>query len=153
MDESAIAVKWYTDNDLKVNTGKFQTMLLASDDTTDFSVEVLGTSIKQTHSARLLGISIDCNLSFHSHISELCKKAATQLAVLTRFKRILDIPSKLAIVKTFILSHFKYCSIIYHFCSCDNSQKMDRIIERALRYVYSDFDSTYYNLLEKSGLT
>ena len=112
----------------------------------------MGTSIEQTHSARLLGISIDKNLVFDSHVSELCKKVATQLAVLTRFKRILDIPSKLAIVKTFIMSHFKYCSIIYHFCSCENSQKMDRIIERALRYVYSDFDSTYNDLLEKSDL-
>ena len=151
-EESAIAVKWYTDNDLKVNTSKFQTMLLGSNDTTDFSVEVMGNSIEQTHSTRLLGISIDKNLAFDSHVSELCKKVATQLAVLTRFKRILDIPSKLAIVKTFIMSHFKYCSIIYHFCSCESSQKMDRIIERALRYVYSDFDSTYNDLLEKSDL-
>ena len=128
-------------------------MLLASDETTDFSIEIQGKLVQHTQNTSLLGVIIDSNLTFDSHISELCKKAATQLAVLTRFKRILDIPSKLAIVKTFIMSHFRYGCIIYHFCSCQNTHKMERIVEISLRYVYSDFDSPHHDLHEISDLT
>ena len=36
------------------------------------------------------------------------------------------------------------------FCGESNTKKLDKIQERALRFIYNDSDSSYENLLEKS---
>ena len=50
------------------------------------------------------------------------------------------------------MSNFSYCPLTWHFCSEQNSSKIEKIQERALRFIYEDFDSSYDSLLEKSKL-
>ena len=38
----------------------------------------------------------------------------------------------------------------WHFCSKANTQKMEKVQERALRFIYEDYDSTYDQLLLKA---
>ena len=54
-------------------------------------------------------------------------------------------------VNSFIIANFNYCPVIWHFCSAKNIQRIEKIQERALRFVYSDYTSTYPQLLEKSS--
>ena len=54
--------------------------------------------------------------------------------------------NKLTIFHTFILSNFNYCPLAWHFCSESNSKKLEKIQERALRFVYDDFKLTYEEL-------
>ncbi len=65
---------------------------------------------------KLLGVNIDYNLNVSNHISVTCKKAGKQLNVLARLSVCLDIEAKLIVLQTFILSHFNYCPIVWHFC-------------------------------------
>ena len=53
---------------------------------------------------------------------------------------------------TFILSNFNYCPLAWHFCRENNSRKLEKIQERALRFVYEDFDSSYEELLNKAKI-
>ena len=92
---------------------------------------------------------IDHKLNFNLHVSNICRSAARQLNVLKRLHNVLDQKSKLAIYKSFILSNFNYCSVVWHFCGVANSKKIEKIQERALRFVYKDFSSSYNDLLEK----
>ena len=55
------------------------------------------------------------------------------------------------IFHTFILSNFNYYPLAWHFCSESNSKKLKKIQERALRFVYDDFKSTYEELLNKAN--
>ena len=50
------------------------------------------------------------------------------------------------------MSHFNYCPLVWHFCCERNTKKLEKIQERALRFIYNDSDSSYENLLEKSQL-
>ena len=45
--------------------------------------------------------------------------------------------------KAFIASNFHYCSLSWMFCGERNSKKLEKIQERVLRFVCSDFKSTY----------
>ena len=55
------------------------------------------------------------------------------------------------------MSHFHYCSSIWHHCLKSDSKKLDRLHERALRYWYSDesletstiFDRIGYSLVDR----
>ena len=102
---------------------------------------------------KLLGVTIDFELKFNSHIANICKKASRQLNVLKRVGKYLNKLSKLTIYHSFILSNFHYCPVTWHFCSEENTKKMEKIQERALKFIYDEYDSSYENLLEKSKLS
>jgi hypothetical protein len=46
-----------------------------------------------------------------------------------------------------------YCPVICHFCSEANTKKMEKIQERALKFMYNENHSTYEELLAKSKLS
>ena len=44
------------------------------------------------------------------------------------------------IFHSFVLSNFNFCPLSWHFCSEANTKKIEKIQERALRFVYNDYD-------------
>ena len=58
----------------------------------------------------------------------------------------------LRLYKTFMLPHFHYCSMIWHFCNSEDSVKLDTLNRRILRFVLKDWDSNYDDLLDKTGV-
>ena len=102
---------------------------------------------------KLLGIDIDYQLNFDKHINNLCRKASQQLAVLKRIGKHLCHLSKLTIFHTFILSHFNFCPLAWHFCNAGNTKKLEKVQERALRFIYYDYTSDYETLLEKAHVS
>ena len=70
--------------------------------------------IKETEQIRLLGVNIDNNLNFTSHISDICAKASQKVGVLLRLKNLIPCNAKLLLYKSFILPHLTYCQLIWH---------------------------------------
>ena len=64
---------------------------------------------------------------------------------------LVDYPSRKAIYTSFIASNFNYCPLVWFFTSRDSINKIDKIQERALRFVLKDHISCYKDLLMKSG--
>ena len=52
---------------------------------------------------------------------------------------------------SFLLSNFNYCPLVWHFCSADLSQEIEKIQERALRLMilYNDSFSSYNSSTER----
>ena len=48
--------------------------------------------------------------------------------------------------ETFILSHFNFCPIVWHYCNMSHIRSIACVQKRASRMVYNDFDSSYYEL-------
>ena len=101
-------------------------------------------------SVKLLGIEIDYQLNFDTHISTICRKASQQLNIIKRLGPYLNRLNKLTIFHTFILSNFNFCPLAWHFCTEKKSKKIEKVQERALRFVYEDYNSSYDNLLKKA---
>ena len=56
--------------------------------------------------------------------------------------------------KAFVLPHFQYCSVVWHFCSSwPNSEKLESLNKRAMRVVFNDRESTYSRLLDGAAAT
>ncbi len=70
-----------------------------------------------------------------------------------RFKIVYDLKERQIIHKTFILSNFNYCPIIWHFCRKTCTKKIETIQEKTLRFMFNDKISTYSSLLEKCNYT
>ena len=56
------------------------------------------------------------------------------------------------IFHTFILSNFNFCPLSWHFCSEKNTKKIEKVQERAIRFVYFDYTSSQDELLVKVKL-
>ena len=99
----------------------------------------------------VLGVYIDGKLKFNEHVHRICSKASAQISALQRLTGLVDYPSRKAIYTSFISSNFNYCPLVWFFTSRESINKIDKIQERALRFVLKDHTSNYKNLLLKSG--
>ena len=89
-------------------------------------------------------------LKFDDHVTEICKKASKQLAVLKRLGRFLTKQGKLVIYNSFIASNFSYCPLAWHFCSIASTNKLEKVQERALRFINNDYSSSLKKLLSQT---
>ena len=48
-------------------------------------------------------------------------------------------------------SNFNYHPLVWHFSSAKSVQKVEKIQERALKFLYKDNDSSYEDLLRRAG--
>ena len=51
----------------------------------------------------------------------------------------------------FIMSSFNYCNTIWHFCNDGDIIKLEKLQKRALRIIFTDYESNYDTLLQRSG--
>ena len=149
------ASNWFAENQMLANIDKFQSIFLAPGrkQCDAQTLTINQTEIHSETSVNILGITVDAKLRFSTHVTNLCKKASKQLNVLRRLSKLLDEQSKMVIFKSFLLSNFNYCATVWHFCNKGDAAKLEKIQERALRFVFCDHESTYEDLLEKADST
>jgi hypothetical protein len=111
-----------------------------------------GNEIECETEVKLLGVTIDFKLNFNEHTSNICKKVSRQLNVLKRRGKHRTKLGKLTIYYSFIMSNFNYCPLVWHFCGEVNTKKVEKIQERALKFIYEDYSASYDELLSKSKL-
>ena len=149
--------KWYKDNFLKGNYDKYNVMLLGNknknEDSSSINVKIDEQIIKSSPDLKLLGVTLDDELSFSTHISDICKKASKKVGVLVRLRNMIPREAKLQLYKSAILPNLTYCHLVWHFCKTSDARKLERIQERALRAVFNDRNATYEELLKKGRLS
>ena len=68
---------------MKVNPDKFQAIAIGKNtQSKNISFNLNGNIIKTEDEVKLLGVTIDYELKFNSHITNICRKASRQLNVL-----------------------------------------------------------------------
>ena len=92
-------------------------------------------------------------MKFERHIPKVCKKVSLEIAVLKRMKKILPFETRKCLYLGFIIPHFNYCSETWHFCDKSITAKLEKVDERALRFVFNEKQTSYCELiLDKIGL-
>lgn len=124
-----------------------------NEDSPSINVKIDEQVIKSSPDLKLLGVTLDDELSFSAHISDICKKASKKVGVLVRLRNMIPREAKLQLYKSAILPNLTYCHIVWHFCKASDARKLERVQERALRAIYNDRNATYEELLEKGRLS
>ena len=149
------ASQWYKDNHLKANKNKYQAMVIQNSKKSNIKIKVMAdenNEAEQTRCLKLLGVEVDDELTFGTHISNLCKRVSQRIGVLSRFRNMIPTNAKLTIYTSAILPHLRYCSTVWHFCKVADKRKIERLQEKALRVVYNDKSTPYAQLLMKANL-
>ena len=144
------AIQWFQNNQMKMNPDKCN-LLIAGHKWEHAWATVGDTKIWENDRVKLLGVTIDNKLRFDTHLSEVCRKAENKLSALTRIFRFLSFDKRRLLVKAFFESQFKYCSLVWMFCSRTANNKINSLHKRALRLIYEDYNATFEELLEIDG--
>ena len=145
--DALVLSKWFPDNFMKLNEGKCHLLAFGTNQDA-IKVSVGEAIIKESSEEKLLGVIIDKNLNFKSHVSNLCKRASQKLHALARVSPFMD-PDKLRLLMiSFTKSHFSYCPLIWMFHDRALNATVNKIQERALRIVYKNSHAGYETLLK-----
>ena len=139
-------IEWLSSNYMKDNQDKLQLLIPNNND--DIGISIGENDIKGSSTGKLLGIKIDNRFRFDDHVSTLCKKASQKLHALARVSVYMGKAKLKLLMKSFILSQFGYCPLIWMFHSRILNTRINRIHERALRLAYNDHHSSFETLLE-----
>ena len=151
--DSQKAIDWFGRNHMIANPDKFKAIIIekSGKDTSGIELNINNETILTQKEVDLLGMPLDIKFDFAAYISKLCKKAASELNSIKRLKRHFDIESKKTLARSFVLSQFNYCPLVWHFCGTSSIHKLERIQERTLRFVFNDYVTEYNQLLELNG--
>ncbi len=127
-------LSWYADNFMQANPDKFQ-LIIFNNQNTPGCITVNNKVLISEPVVKLLGVLIDKKLCFNEHIDSMCQKASRSTNVFSKLSRHFTIENKLVLFRSFILSHFSYCQLIWHFCSQADTKKIDKVQFRALRFI------------------
>ena len=83
----------------------------------------------------------------------LCQKTRRYINAIhvSRMTNELTAEAMLLLFRSFILSHFNYCPLIWHFCGLGDLKKIEKVQLRVLSFVFNDFHASYSNLRSRPG--
>ena len=132
-----VIIDWFNFNEMVVNAAKFQFLAVGCDAIQNIVAD--GHTITSSERVKLLGVTIDNKLSFTPHIKQLCAKANQKISALFRIRSYLNVKKALAIYNAHIMSSFRYCPLIWMFCSKSAYNQIASTQTRAMRAIYQDF--------------
>ena len=147
---SKLAIAWFKSNYMKLNEEKCE-FLVCGYRFEQLWIKVGNNKTWEKLLVKLLGVTLDNELKFDKYLAEICAKANRKLSVLLRLSKFLCLHKRRTLFKSFIEAQFKYCPLIWVFCSRNCNKKINRCDERALRLVYDDYSSSFEALLERDS--
>ncbi len=141
-----VAITWFVNNQMQANPEKFQFLVLSpfqNEAKFQYILDLPGTQLQSVLQAPLLGVIIDNELKFNSHVSNIANKCNFQLQTLKRLSKSMGAAPKLTILRSFIASNFSYCCHIWCFCSITLKDRLEKLQFRGLCYVCDDYNSSY----------
>ena len=137
---------WLAANKLTLNTTKTEFLLIGSWQRLSRLernpiIEINKFPIKQVSTSKSLGVHIDGNLSWESHVNEVSKKIASGISAIKRIRYFLPFKILLNVYNSLVQPHFDHCNVVWGNCSKNLSSKLQKLQNRAARVLtYSNYD-------------
>ncbi|PJE78013.1 hypothetical protein CI610_03058 [invertebrate metagenome] len=144
------ANKWL----VKFNPSKTEALLIHNSEL-DYVIDIKfdNVSVNFVENHRHLGVILDGNCKWTSHIDGICKKVSKQISVLRKLKYILNRHTLYRIYTSYIIPLLEYCCEVWDGCSLGDSDKLEKLQLEAARVItglpsYTSIQSLY----SESGL-
>ena len=140
------ALEWFRYNFMKLNPDKCHLLVSGFKHERVF-IKLENELIWEDLAVKLLGVTIDRELKFDKHVTNICEKANRKLCALIRLSPFLSLKKRRILFKSFFESQFRYCPLTWMLHNKASSEKINQLHLRALRFVYNDYQSTFEELL------
>ncbi len=136
-----VITRWSNTNKMIINARKTKSMLVTGKrlakklETKTLSLQSENEDIEQVNLQKLLGVTIDEELTFHNHVDALSKKLGQRLGILQRIKRFLPLDQRILYYNTMFKQVMMYGATAWANCSVENLKKILRLQKRAARVI------------------
>ena len=103
---------WFNANYLQVNATKTQAMTLGKSQY-PYNLYIGDKSIEIKPTFKILGVTLDQDLSFKPHVAIMLQKAYAKIAALRRVKRLVPSDVMISLYKVYVLPHLAYCCPLF----------------------------------------
>ena len=145
-----VALDWFSCNGLVANPSKFQ-LIFPGNENDNIEINIGHKLISSTKEVKLLGITIDSQLTFYSHVRNICKQASSKIKAILRIRGFLTQFQTDLLVNAFILSSLNYCPLVWMFCSKQAHNLISSTHHRALSAKVNCHSKPYHELLKLTG--
>ena len=139
---------WVKCNGLKLNVKKTKYMVFSNKRDIDYSsLQLLlnGKSLERSEKERFLGVIVDSNISWKTHISALKSKISRNAGILYRLKGVVPNNVLKLVYNSLIQSHMYYCSNVWGLGSKSSLASLFCAQKKAIRAVENGFNNNFYN--------
>lgn len=131
---------WCQTNSMVPNPSKTECMLVTTRQKHQLNPPPLKLSIgqqpiTQVREHRLLGVTVDDQLSWHSHTNSLCKVLSKNLFLLSRLVQFTDVSTRQLFYTAHIKSHLDYGSTVWDGCSDITIKRINSLHRRAAKLI------------------
>lgn len=129
-------IMWFNANRLSLNISKTKYMIFScKKNDIDVNLSVQGSEIERTHEIKFLGIMIDDNLTWKSHIDQVKSKVSQIVAVLHKVKESLNKSALFLLYKSMIIPYLTYCIEVWGNACKSYIEPLFLLQKRAIRVV------------------
>ena len=116
--ELQLVSEWVTRNMLAPNISKMKSILFGTkhllNPKPQLNIVINNVEIGQVEMTKLLGVTLDCKLSWSKHIDTVVAKMGRSLSIIKRCSDFLTTLSTRQVLQALILPHLNYCSVPDH---------------------------------------
>lgn len=140
-DDLNTLVKFSKDHNLCINPSKSAVMIFGNKQlrqvhSPNIKIQIEGTIVEIINETKNLGLTIDTDLRFKSHINNCVRKAYCNLKNIYSNKELLDKKTIKLLCEALVLSHFAYCDIIYGPCiDAQTSRRIQKVQNSCTRLI------------------
>lgn len=117
---------WLLQNKLYINCNKTKCMFFFKSQSYP-KIQIFNEEIEKVITFKLLGVHIDRNLRFSTHIEKTTLKISKFLPIIYTIRKKLNYEAKYLIYNAFVYSNLNYCSILYLLCNKTQLKKLEKI--------------------------
>ena len=110
-----------------------------------FNLQTNNSQIEIRDSLKILGVTIDRNLSYKLHIKDLLSKVYPKVAALRRLKRLVPHDTIIRLYEAYVVPHYDYCSPLLLGIRKTITHKLESVNSFALRTLLNQASNTGYD--------
>ena len=131
---------WSCKNSLLLNPDKTKLLALGTPQMLtkipdDISITLLSKEITSSKSAKNLGVTMDCNLTYDEHVTQVTSKCIGSLCQINRVKYLFDRRTLITIIDSLVFSKLLHCSSVWANTTKKNTELLQTVQTFAARIV------------------
>ena len=129
---------WCQENLMALHPLKTKSMLITSRqkhqiEPLTLNLSLNSTQVEQVHEHRLLGVIIDQELNWHTHIDLICKRVSRNLYLLSKLRLFVQFDSLKMFFFAHCMSHMNYCSTVWSNASENSVSRVNSLHRRGVK--------------------
>lgn len=144
---------WCKENSMIINTEKTKALLVTTQqkrarlDSDKLNVFYDNMSLKMTSQDKILGVFVDNNLTWSTHIKHISKKVNSYLWLLRKIKSYIPLQYRVIFYKSYIQPYLDYCNIIWGNTSNSNITTLIRLQKRACHLIQDQYVENFQDAM------